>query len=74
MIKTKHVLYNVFGIQIYLFKIHVDLQKAELEAEKEREEAIENFKKLDSNQDGVVDIAEIQSRETFDRDRNGEGA
>jgi len=51
-----------------------DLQKAELEAEKEREEAIENFKKLDSNQDGVVDIAEIQSRETFDRDRNGEGA
>lgn len=50
------------------------LQKAELEAEKEREEAIENFKKLDSNQDGVVDISEIQSRETFDRDRNGEGA
>lgn len=47
-------------------------KKAELEAEKEREEAIENFKKLDSNQDGVVDIAEIQSRETFDRDRNGE--
>ncbi|CAG9766825.1 unnamed protein product [Ceutorhynchus assimilis] len=47
-------------------------KKAEQEAEKLKEEALENFKKFDSNQDGLIDIAEIQSRSSFDRDRNGQ--
>lgn len=46
--------------------------RAEAEAEKLREEALESFNKFDSNQDGLIDIAEIQSRQSFDRDRNGE--
>ncbi|XP_076259840.1 glucosidase 2 subunit beta [Rhynchophorus ferrugineus] len=47
-------------------------QKAEKESEKLREEAVDNFNKLDSNQDGLIDTSEIQTRQTFDRDRNGE--
>ncbi|KAL1490280.1 hypothetical protein ABEB36_013001 [Hypothenemus hampei] len=47
-------------------------KKAEQEIEKLREEAVENFKKLDINQDGLLDYIEIQSRQAFDRDRNGE--
>lgn len=48
-------------------------QKEELEAERIKAEALEYFKKLDSNGDNLIEVAEIQSRQTFDRDRNGEG-
>ncbi|RZC36903.1 PRKCSH-like domain containing protein, partial [Asbolus verrucosus] len=46
--------------------------KAEAEAAKNREEAVDTFNKFDSNQDGVVDISELQTRQTFDKDKNGE--
>ncbi|EEZ98119.2 glucosidase 2 subunit beta [Tribolium castaneum] len=47
-------------------------RKAEAEAQKTRQEATETFTKFDSNQDGLVDIAELQTRQSFDKDRNGE--
>ncbi|ENN75729.1 hypothetical protein HUJ04_006358 [Dendroctonus ponderosae] len=47
-------------------------KKEELEAERSTEQALEYFKKLDSNGDNLIEVAEIQSRQTFDRDRNGE--
>lgn len=48
-------------------------RRAEVEAAKSREEATETFNKFDSNQDGFVDISELQTRQTFDKDKNGEG-
>jgi protein kinase C substrate 80K-H len=47
-------------------------QKAEAEAAKNRVEATETFNKFDSNQDGLIDLSELQTRQTFDKDRNGE--
>ncbi|KAJ3667121.1 hypothetical protein Zmor_002527 [Zophobas morio] len=47
-------------------------RKAEAEAAKNREEATETFVKFDSNQDGFVEISELQTRQTFDKDKNGE--
>lgn len=41
------------------------------ENEKQRKEALDAFMLYDSNQDGKLDIAEIQSRPGFDRDRDG---
>ncbi|KAG5884136.1 hypothetical protein JTB14_021805 [Gonioctena quinquepunctata] len=50
----------------------VKKKRAEEEAEKSKAEAVEAFNKFDSNQDGVVDISELRTRESFDKDRNGE--
>ncbi|CAH1965933.1 unnamed protein product [Acanthoscelides obtectus] len=47
-------------------------KKVEEEAAKNRAEAEETFKKLDSNQDGLVSIEELQTRTSFDKDHNGE--
>lgn len=47
-------------------------KKQEIEAAKNREEATDKFKLFDSNGDEKIDISEIQTRETFDKDRNGE--
>lgn len=48
-------------------------KREELEAANARAEATESFSTFDSNQDGVIDIAELQTRQSFDKDRNGEG-
>lgn len=48
-------------------------KRKEAEAASSRLEATETFNKYDSNGDGKVDISELQTRATFDRDRNGEG-
>lgn len=48
-------------------------KKEAAEAADTRGEAIETFNKFDSNQDGRIDISELQTRATFDKDRNGEG-
>lgn len=42
------------------------------EDESNRNEALEAFNRFDSNQDGKLEISELQTRPTFDRDRNGE--
>lgn len=47
-------------------------RKEEEELANTKPEAIDTFKKFDTNQDGQVDISEIQAHSTFDRDRNGE--
>ncbi|XP_059609909.1 glucosidase 2 subunit beta [Phlebotomus argentipes] len=47
-------------------------ERDEQEAEKNKAEAEETFKKYDSNQDGVIEIAELQTRIAFDRDRDGQ--
>lgn len=64
-----------------------DLEKAALEkyrqaAEEERakqssavqeeQEAFEQFQRLDSDHDGFIRVSDLQSRQTFDKDRNGE--
>ncbi|CAH1118771.1 unnamed protein product [Phaedon cochleariae] len=50
----------------------INKKKVEAEAEKNKAEAVETFNKYDSNQDGYVDISELQTRQHFDKDRNGE--
>lgn len=45
--------------------------REELEAVSNRQEAIETFKKYDSNNNGLVEINELQTRVCFDKDRNG---
>lgn len=42
------------------------------EATDNAEEAEEMFNKFDSDKNGILSIAEIQTRSTFDKDRNGE--
>lgn len=46
--------------------------KQEEEVKKFREEASDAFNLFDSNKDGKLEISELQTRPTFDRDRDGE--
>ncbi|KAJ8984747.1 hypothetical protein NQ317_005012 [Molorchus minor] len=48
-------------------------KKAEEEEVKSRAEAEETFNRFDSNRDGLLDVSELQARQNFDKDRNGEG-
>lgn len=48
-------------------------KKREEEEAKERAEAVETFEKFDSNRDGKIELTELQTRQSFDKDRNGEG-
>lgn len=48
-------------------------RKQEEELKKNREDALETFNTYDSNRDGKVDLSELQTRQNFDKDRNGEG-
>lgn len=45
-----------------------DILKAQLE---EKQNALEAFKELDSNQDGILSFSELQKFDKFDRDENG---
>uniref|UniRef100_U5EVN3 Glucosidase 2 subunit beta n=1 Tax=Corethrella appendiculata TaxID=1370023 RepID=U5EVN3_9DIPT len=45
--------------------------KEETEALTNREEALINFKKYDSNQNGLIEIVELQTRIVFDKNRDG---
>lgn len=47
-------------------------QRSEREALENAKEAEEIFKRYDSNANGRLDLAEIKTRTTFDRNRNGE--
>lgn len=47
-------------------------ERIEREAQHSAKEAEDTFRKFDSNADGLVDLAELQTRITFDRNRDGE--
>lgn len=47
--------------------------KAEAEAASNELEATETFNRFDSNRDGKVDLSELKTRQSFDKDKNGEG-
>ncbi|KAJ8917126.1 hypothetical protein NQ315_012616 [Exocentrus adspersus] len=47
-------------------------KQAEEEAAKNRAEATEVFNTFDSNRDGLVEVAELQTRQNLDKDMNGE--
>lgn len=48
-------------------------RNAEEQEKKSRAEAKETFDKFDSNQDGLLDISELQSRKMFDKDGDSMG-
>ncbi|XP_065156974.1 glucosidase 2 subunit beta-like [Atheta coriaria] len=50
----------------------IKAKKAIEEAEMIRKEATETFEKFDSNADGLLSIPELQTRQPFDKDHNGE--
>lgn len=41
-------------------------------AQDEEQEAFEHFQRLDSDHDGFIRLSDLQTRQTFDKDRNGE--
>lgn len=41
-------------------------------ANQEEQEAFEHFQRFDSDHDGFIRISDLQSRQTFDKDKNGE--
>lgn len=65
-------------IETEALQVYKDIQETE-KLERTRQKAAENdneaqqtFMKFDSNNDGFIELAEIQTRASFDKDRNGE--
>ncbi|CAO1427766.1 unnamed protein product [Diamesa tonsa] len=73
--------YNIKTEAEMLENAALDIYKKEEEANKKvveeqealtnREEAEETFRKYDSNNNGIVELVELQTRVVFDKDRNG---
>lgn len=73
--------YNIKTESEMLENAALDIYKKEEEANKKvveeqealtnREEAEETFRKYDSNNNGIVELVELQTRVVFDKDRNG---
>lgn len=59
----------------YYRKLEEEIKKKKVEEEeaKNRTEAKETFDRFDSNQDGLLNIPELQSRKLFDKDNDGAG-
>lgn len=61
------------ALEVYRAAKEIENQeKSKLEAAANAKEAEETFKKYDSNGNGIIEIAEIQTRVAFDRNRDGE--
>lgn len=65
-------------IETEALQVYKDIQETE-KLERTRQQAAENdneaqqiFVKFDSNNDGFIELAELQTRASFDKDRNGE--
>lgn len=72
-IKKETELYENEALEVYREMQEMEKrEKQEKEALENQNEASETFTKFDSNKDGIIELAEIQTRISFDKDRNGE--
>lgn len=61
------------ALEIYKQAADEEKKRQQEEADiKNRQEAEETFRKFDSNEDGVIELAELQTRVQFDTNRDGE--
>ncbi|XP_055904530.1 glucosidase 2 subunit beta [Eupeodes corollae] len=77
-IEKENIKKRAEGVENEALQVYKEIQENEKQEKTQQHaydntnEATDTFIKFDSNQDGFIEIAELQSRASFDKDRNGE--